>query len=333
MRTVTPIEKIAILGSGALGCYYGAKLHQAHHEVHFLLRSDYEHVRHHGIKVSSPQGDFKFAPRAALDPQSIGPSDLVIVCLKTTAKHVIPSLLPPLLHENSLVLCLQNGLGNIEWLSKFAPIEQILGGLCFICVNRPAPGIIKHLAHGQIVIGEAAGWPEPRTHELASLFQNAGVPCKVTDKLQKAQWEKLVWNIPFNGLGVAGCLGHAFFDSSGTTLSTRQAAPLSTDQLLTHPQWLETVRQLMHEIIQVATAQGYPIKDSLAEKMIENTRTMNDYHPSTVIDFELGRPLEYESMFGLPLKEARETSVQTPVLERLCTILQLLIKKDAQDRS
>lgn len=89
----------------------------------------------------------------------------------------------------------------------------------------------------------------------------------------------------------------------------------------------------MHEIIQVATAPGYPINDSLAEKMIENTRTMNDYHPSTVIDFELGRPLEYESMFGLPLKEARETSVQTPVLERLCTILQLLIKKDAQDRS
>ncbi len=333
MTTVPSIEKIAILGCGALGCYYGGKLHEARHKVHFLLRSDYEHVRSHGIRVSSPQGDFNFTPHAAKEPESIGPCDLIVVCLKTTANHVIQSLLPPLLHDGSIVLCLQNGLGNTEWLSKFVPVERIIGGLCFICVNRPGPGIIRHIDHGQIVIGEAAGWPEPRTHELAKLFQNAGVPCKVTDKLQQAQWEKLVWNIPFNGLGVVGCLGHEFFDSTSSILPSKRAAPLSTDQLLTHPGWLEILRQLMHEIIQVANSLGYPVKESLAEKMIKNTRTMKDYHPSTVIDFELRRPLEFQSMFGFPLAEARETQVSIPVLERLCAVLQLLIEKDDQPRS
>ncbi len=332
MTTGRSIGKIAILGSGALGCYYGGKLHQARHQVHFVLRSDYDHVRAHGISVTSPQGDFKFKPRATRDPSSIGPCDLIIVCLKTTANDALNSLLPPLLHENSLVLSLQNGLGNTETLSQFAPVERILGGLCFICVNRPAPGIIHHLDYGPIAIGEAAGWPEPRTHELATLFQNAGVPCKVTDKLQRAQWEKLVWNIPFNGLGVAGSLGHAFFDSTTTVLPPHRAEALPTDQLLADPRWLEIVTQLMHEIIDVASALDFPIQESLAEKMIANTRTMKDYHPSTVIDFQLGRPLEYESMFGLPLAQARNTKVPIPVMERLCSILRLLINQDAQVR-
>jgi 2-dehydropantoate 2-reductase len=316
--------KIAIVGCGALGSYYGGKLHQANQTVHFLLRSDYDHVRRVGIEVNSPEGNFRFRPKSANHPATIGACDLVIVSLKTTANDQLKKLVAPLLHSGTAVLCLQNGLGNIEKLAEFIPKNQLLGGLCFICVNRPSPGIILHLDHGQIVIGEAMGWPEPRTHDLATMFRNSGIPCKVTDILPQAQWEKLVWNIPFNGLGVVSSLGHEFFSSNETRFPTKRTKPYTTEQLLSNKQWLETVHCLMLEIIDVANQLEFPVMQSLADKMIRNTRSMKDYRPSTVIDFELGRPLEFDSMFRLPLEKARTTTVKIPIWERLCSILSRL---------
>ena len=316
--------KIAVVGCGALGSYYGGKLHRARHQVHFLLRSDYDHVRRHGIEVISPQGDFHFKPKSAKTPEEIGPCDLVIVSLKTTANRIFGTVIPPLVTKETMVLCLQNGLGNIEDLERFVPRNQIVGGLCFICVNREAPGVIRHLDHGLITIGEAQGWPEPRTHDLATSIQQAGIPCKVTDNLLKSQWEKLVWNIPFNGLGVAASTGFDFFDTHQRTMPNQLKSPLTTEELLSHPDWAPLVRKLMLEIIRVANALGFPVEEHLADKMIENTRTMGHYRPSTVIDYEKNHPLEYTSMFARPLEKARQTRIKTPILNRLCTVIQQL---------
>src|SRR6185436_8632469 len=110
--------------------------------------------------------------------------------------------------------------------------KQILGGLCFVCLNRLEPGVIHHIAHGRVVLGEFSGWPEPRTHDIASAIRHAGVPCEVTDNLERAHWQKLVWNIPFNGLGVAGAAG---YDTvvSGEMLPHATLEPcLTTDKLL-----------------------------------------------------------------------------------------------------
>src|SRR3954447_22051512 len=199
--------KIAIVGCGALGSYYGAKLCRAGQEVHFLLRSDYEVVRRKGVFIRSPEGDFHVNPKCARSPEQIGTADLVVIALKATANAEFRRLLPALVGPKTAVLTLQNGLGNEECLAaQFAP-EQIMGGLCFVCLNRLEPGFIHHIDHGRVVIGEFQRWPEPRTHDIASMFRNAGVPCKVADNLAAARWEKLVWNIPFNGLGVASCAG------------------------------------------------------------------------------------------------------------------------------
>src|SRR5436305_14214616 len=104
--------KIAVVGCGAVGSYYGARLARAGEEVHFLLRSDYEVVRSNGVAVRSPQGDFRVRPRCARAQQEIGASDLVIIGLKTTANDQFERLLPPLVASNTTVLTLQNGLGN-----------------------------------------------------------------------------------------------------------------------------------------------------------------------------------------------------------------------------
>src|SRR4051812_31868575 len=146
--------KIAVVGTGAVGGYYGAKLARDAHEVHFLLRSDYEQVRRHGVRVISPEGNFNVRPKTARAPEEIGRCDLALIALKTTGNSELPKLLPPIVDENTAILTLQNGLGNEEELARLFPMEQILGGLCFVCLNRTAPGVIEHIAHGKIEMGE-----------------------------------------------------------------------------------------------------------------------------------------------------------------------------------
>ncbi len=354
--------KFAVVGCGALGSYYGAKLCRDGHEVHFLLRSDYEIVRRKGVRILSPEGDFHVNPKCARTPEEIGPVDVVLIGLKTTANDQFAKLLPPLVGPKTAILTLQNGLGNEETLSQLLPAEQILGGLCFVCLNRIEPGVIDHQAHGKIVMGEFNRWPEPRTHDIAGAIRHSGVPCVVSDSLAKARWEKLVWNIPFNGLGVASAAGLEAFDfsnsngatntltatppsplvgsrpSAGERAGVRGAPPLpntlhpclTTDKLLADAQWKVLVRELMHEVITAARAQGHDIPYELADKMIKNTSEMGAYKPSTLLDFENGHPLELETMFLEPLRRAKKVGLTSKLLEKLTDLLMNLEKQRKQ---
>ncbi len=362
--------KIAVVGCGAVGSFYGAKLARAGQEVHFLLRSDYEVVRRKGLHIRSPQGDFHLRPQCAREPEEIGPSDLVIIALKTTANDQFARLLPPLAGPGTAWLTLQNGLGNEEQLARLFPAEQILGGLCFVCLNRLEPGLVYHIDHGQVVLGEFQRGPQPRTQELAALFSQASVSCALTDNLARAHWEKLTWNIPFNGLGVAAAaglealLGHpapgvaaasaspasqesarerlASVQSSrfkvqgprfspplvpspaSSTFNLQPRTTLTTDKLLANAQWARLLRELMLEVAAAARALGFDVPDSLADTQIERTRTMGAYKASTLLDFERGQPLELESLFLEPLRQAQRAGVATPRLAALCAVLQAL---------
>lgn len=316
--------KIAIVGCGAVGSYYGAMLCRDGQDVHFLLRSDYDVVRRHGVSIRSVAGDFNARPHCARTPAEIGVCDAVFIALKTTANDQLAGLLPPLVGPHTAVITMQNGLGNEEQLARLFPVTQILGALCFVCLNRVAPGVIHHLDHGLVVLGEHQRWPEPRTHDLATAIRHSGVACKVTDNLARAHWEKLVWNIPFNGLGVAGVAGHGALVASHAPRVTPHASVLTTDKLLADPFWEKLVRELMHEVIAAANALGHAVELDLAEQMIERTRTMGAYKASTLLDFECGRPLELESLFLEPLRQARGGGVATPLLAALCDCLRQL---------
>lgn len=323
MRTA-PL-RIAVVGCGALGSYYGAKLCRDGLDVHFLLRSDFEAVRRHGVRVQSPEGDFHVQPACARSPHEIGVVDLVLVSLKTTANSEFPSLLPPLVGAGTAVLTLQNGLGNEETLARLIPAGQILGGLCRIGVNRVAPGRIQHFGEGRITLGEFQRWPEPRTHDIASAFRHAGIPCQVTDSLLRARWQKLVWNIPFNGCGVAGSAGIEFLDGRRPPSEAGRVRDcLPTDQLLADPAWLCVIVELMGEVIRAARALGHALPDSEVEQQLEITRRLQSYKASTLLDFESGRPLELESLFLEPLRQARRAGVEVPRMETLCAVLRRL---------
>ena len=313
--------KIGVVGCGALGSYYGAKLCRDGHEVHFLLRSDYDVVRRRGVFIRSSEGDFHINPKCARTPAQIGICDVVLIGLKTTANGQFPKLLPALVGKHTAIITLQNGLGNEEQLAALFPSTQVLGGLCFVCLNRLQPGVIQHIAHGRIVLGEFSGWPEPRTHDIASAIRHSGAPCEVTDNLERAHWEKLVWNIPFNGLGVASAAGHEAVISGEVNVGLPLGPCFATNKLLDSGPWESLVRDLMNEVIVAANAQKLNVDPACANIQIERTRTMGAYRASTLIDFQRRQPLELEALFLEPLRRADRAGISTPRLTALCRVL------------
>ena len=291
--------RIAIIGSGAVGCYYGGRLAQHGNEVHFLMRSDYEEVKRHGLRVSSPLGDFVL-PQVNCHRRTaeIGACDLVIIAMKATANEVLRELLPPLLKNETLILTLQNGLGCDDFLAQHFGSERVLGGLCFVCINRIAPGVIHHLAQGQIALGEHRGEPQERTLALAAEFQRCGIDCRVEPSLIAARWKKLVWNVPFNGLSIA-------------------AGGKDTAEILAEPMLEQRVRKLMREIIETAGRLGHAIPLSLIDDMVERTRAMVGYKPSSLIDFLAGSEVELEAIWGEPVRRAAEKGIEMPQVKRL----------------
>lgn len=296
--------KIAIIGVGAVGGYYGAKLAKAGNDVHFLLRSDYDHVAAHGFKILSPLGDFELNPvNAHRTPETIGACDLVIIAIKATANEILPGVLRPLLYESTALLTLQNGLGNEEFLAENFGVERVLGGKCFVCLNRIAPGTIRHIGHGIISIGEFGRPAQERTRDLANRLRASGVSCQLSDDIAEVLWRKLVWNIPFNGLAIA-------------------AGGIDVAQILANPELLERTRVLMREVIAIARASGVLIEDEYVDFQIERTGPMGDYKPSSLLDWQNGYEVEVEPIWGEPLRRARQFGVDSPELERLYAELQ-----------
>ena len=319
--------KIAVVGCGAVGSYYGAKLGRSGQEMHFLLRSDYEAVRRKGVQILSPEGDFHFQPKCAREPEEIGACDLVLIGLKTTANDQVGRLVSPLVGPATAVMTLQNGLGNEELLAGLFGGGKVLGGLCFVCLNRIEPGVVRHMAHGTIVMGEYQRRPEPRTHEIATMIGNAGVLCKVTDNLASTHWEKLVWNVPFNGLGVATAAGYEAVMSGAVPAEAKPGECLTTDRLLAEPRWEAVVRELMLEVIAIANAQGHKLSTELVDRHIQRTRNMGAYKASTLLDFEHGQTLEMDNLFLEPLRQAGRAGVLAPRLTTLCAVLKALDPK------
>ena len=303
-------EKIryGVVGAGALGGYYGAKLAHAGCDVNFLMRSDLAAVRRDGLAVRSKDGDFHLANVQAYgDPAEMGPCDVVLIALKTTANAALADLIPPLLGPETTVVTLQNGLGNEELLASHFGARRVMGGLCFVCLNRVAPGVIEHYGHGTLSIGEFKGPPQDRTMRLVTDFQKAGIEAKAVQSLITERWRKLVWNIPFNGLGIA--------------------AGANVEEVLNDEHLHAEARALMAETIAAAGAQGYSIRPDFIDFQIQRSWPMGPYRSSSQIDYEGGRDVEVESIWGEPLRQAKSAGAVTPRLEMLYALLRRLVAK------
>jgi 2-dehydropantoate 2-reductase len=304
-------RRYAVLGTGAIGGYYGARLQKAGFEVHYLLHRDYAIVQQRGLRIESIQGDFTLPQVHGYDQtKAIPPVNVVIIALKTTRNGLLAELLPPLLGPDTVILTLQNGLDIEAEIAAAAPHQPILGGLCFICANKIGPGHIRHLDYGDILMGsyhpqrQAAGI-SPLLEAIAADFRTAGIGVDITPDLYLARWRKLVWNVPFNGLSVV--------------------LDATTEEMMADPSIVTLAEALMAEVVAAAAAcgeqatpgTGRSLPHSLVAKMLAHTRTMKPYRTSMKIDYDEDRPLEVEAILGNPLRAAQQAGLPVPRMEML----------------
>ena len=304
--------RIGIIGTGAIGGFYGLMLAKAGHDVHFLLRSEYQAVVANGLRLNSAvHGQLHLQPVQAWgDPAEMPACDWLLVGAKTTSNAQLAPVITRLSRPGTRVVLLQNGLAVEEQLRPLLPDNlHLLGGLCFICTHRAAPGVIEHQALGTVNLGyhsgpARAGESLAIVEEGAELFRSAGLESVAMVDLQQARWQKLVWNVPYNGLSVL--LG------AGTT------------RLMANADSRALILELMREVVQGAAACGQVLPEGYPEKLLATTERMPDYLPSMYHDFQHKRPLELQAIYAAPLAAAAAAGCELPKMRMLHQALRFL---------
>ncbi|MBE9146564.1 putative 2-dehydropantoate 2-reductase [Planktothrix mougeotii] len=300
----------AIIGTGAVGGFYGAKLQKAGLEVHFLLNRDYEFVRTQGLRIDSLEGNFTLPQvQAYNDVHQMPPCDVVIITLKTTHNYLLPQLLPPIVKPDGVVLLLQNGLNVEPQIAEIVGEKRVIGGLCFICSNKVGPGHIQHIDYSAVHLGEYQDQYQPggiseRMQEIAVDFQRAQIPIELSEDLMLSRWKKLVWNIPYNGLSVV--------------LDAR------TDEIMANPETRLLTAELMGEVVAIASGYNRHLPKNYIELMLDHTDKMKPYLTSMKLDYDAHRPLELEAIIGNPLQAAIAQGVNVPKIKMLYQQLKFL---------
>lgn len=314
MTTKRP--RIGVIGTGAIGGFYGGMLAQAGHDVHFLLRSEYDEVAANGLRIESAvTGTHVLNPvQAYRDVADMPPCDWLLVCAKTTSNAALAPVIAQAAGPGATVVLLQNGYGVEDSLRPLLPEKlSLLGGLCFICVHRGASGVVVHEALGGINFAFHSG-PRPEeasllVNEVTALFKEAGVDATSLPNLDQARWQKLVWNAPFNGLAV-------LLDSG-------------TEGLLGHPESRALVRAIMDETLGAAAACGHALPAELPERMLMGTARMPNYLPSMYHDYRRKRPMELDALYAAPLAAAEAAGFAMPRTAMLLQALRFLEARTA----
>ena len=290
--------KYGVVGTGAIGGYYGSKLAYSGKEVHFLAHRDYLYMKEHGMQVDSCDGSFHLDHVNVYQYTKDMPKcDVVLVGLKTTNNHLLAELLPPLLHEKTVVLLIQNGIGVEADVQEMFPDLQLVAGLAFICSAKTEPGRVNHQCYGSINLGNYSCKDEALFNAVLNDFKEAGVQA-ASVPYEEARWKKAVWNMPFNGMTVA--------------LDTQ------TDLLLKHPSTRKLIRDLMMEVVGAAQHLGVTgLTEAFVDKMIETTDAMTPYSPSMKLDYDFHRPMEIHYIYTRPIEIARAAGFPMPKLEML----------------
>ena len=302
--------RILIVGTGAIGGFYGGKLAQAGASVSTLCRSDYDLVKSKGIIVTSTLGDFHFTPEKVI--RNLGeygpPPDYILVGLKVLPEIDTAKIIKEVVGPETAIVLLQNGVEIEEPVARAFPDNEIISGLAFICATRTSPGLIDHTDFGRVVIGRFPVGKSVKVDELARLFNKTGMNCEVTEDVVTARWRKLVWNAPFNPISVLG--GGA-----------------DTKTMVENPESLELARKVMEEVCLIAEAAGHPLPEEVVQQNIDGTRAMAPYKSSMLVDFEAARPLEVEAILGNGLRVAERHGVSAPHMESLYGLLKLVDSK------
>ncbi len=298
--------KILVMGAGAVGSYFGARLRAAGEDVVLCARGKHlAAIRERGLDITSIRGDLKIPVTATDTPNQFAPYDLILFCVKGYDTEAAAQLIQGCLKPEGAILTIQNGVENEAHLATIFGADAVMGGNARVGVEMVAPGKIVHISTGHIDFGELDGRETDRARAIADAFRRAGILGQLSPDIKTLRWDKLIWNGSLNTVA---------------TLTRRRVG-----ELLDDAESMRLLRTLMKEIVTVGCAEGAKLDDGRIDAYIAHSqKNLRALKTSTQQDLERGKPLEYEELSGAVVRAARRHGIEVPANDTVYALLRLL---------
>ena len=291
--------QIAVMGAGAVGCYYGGMLARAGHSVVLIGRQPHvDAVRHDGLFMDTQSFQALVPMQASTEASAIGGAQLVLCCVKAGDTESAAADMAPHLAPDATVLSLQNGVDNAGRLQALLQ-REVAPAVVYVATEMAGPGHVRHNGRGELVIG-----PSPLSDALAKLFSDAGVPVQISDNVAGALWSKLILNCVYNALSAVTQLPYG--------------------RLVQGEDVKDVMRDVLHECLAVARGEGVSVPADIAEAVAGIARTMPAQFSSTAQDLARGKRSEIDHLNGYVLRRGAALGIETPVNRTLYAVVKLL---------
>ena len=297
--TPSPLS-VAVLGAGAVGCFYGGMLARAGHRVTLIGRPQHvQAIQAHGLRMQTLTFDEAVPLQASTGANAVAGADLVLFAVKSPDTQTAGEQMRPHLAPGALVLCLQNGVDNAERLRTVLPGVQVAAAVVYVATEMAGPGHLRHHGRGELVIE-----PSPRSAEMAQALIAAGVPTDISDNVRGALWAKLILNCAYNALSAVGRIPYG--------------------ELVQRPGVLDVMRDVVAECRAVAAADGVILPGDVDAAVRRIAETMPSQYSSTAQDLKRGKPSEIDHLNGYVVRRGAALGVPTPANRVLWAVVKLV---------
>lgn len=297
---MTDTLKIAVMGAGAVGCYFGGMLARGGHDVVLIARPQHvDAIRQAGLRMETKTFDERVRVAAGTDANAAADADLVLFCVKSVDTETAGAQLAPHLAPGALVLCLQNGVDNADRLRTVLPAAQVAAAVVYVATEMAGPGHVKHHGRGELVIEPARG-----SERAAQALIAAGVPTQVSQDVRGALWAKLIINCAYNAI---------------SAIAQRPYG----ENVRSEGIW-EVMHEVVDECLLVAKADGIAVPGDMHRVVHQLVDTMPTQMSSTAQDLARGRPTEIDYLNGYVVRRGEARGIPTPANQVLWALVKLL---------
>lgn len=300
--------RIAVVGAGAVGGYFGGMFARAGAPIVFIGRKHFaDAVNSNGLILDKSAGQERIRAKATVEMSAVRDCSLILFCVKANDSSATAKRMAPFVRPDATIVCLQNGVDNAEQVRAAASVLAIPAAV-YVAVSVPEPGRVKHLARGDLIIGP----PSEKTPEIVNVFERAGIPCRISENIEGELWLKLLRNCALNAISA---LGHARYGEIAQDANAKQLMQNVVDEVLAVARAAGVVMPGVHDC------------DSGMAAAMELAMQMADAFSSTAQDLNRGRPTEIDALNGYVARRGAELGVPVPVNHALFTLVKLAEQK------
>lgn len=292
---------VAVVGAGAVGCYFGGMLARSGLSVTLIGRPLHvDAIQHNGLRLDTQSFDEKIALNASTQPDTVADADVVLFCVKSIDSLSTAQQIAPYLKPDAVLLSLQNGVENADMIRSVLT-QQVIASVVYVATEMAGPGHLKHFGRGELVIAQS-----PASESIATLFERAGVPVECVADVRGAQWAKLIINCAYNALSAIAQKPYA---------ALVEVAGVS-----------DLMAEVVDECLRVAAADGVTVPGDIHAATRRIAQTMAGQYSSTAQDVARGKPNEIDYLNGYVVRRGREHGIATPINQTLLTLVKLVEK-------